>query len=90
MGGAGDRYMEFWNNVFMDSDRGEDGTYTPLAFQSVDTGMGMERITMILQGKISAYETDIFQPIIQAAARLARADWNHPEQRVHLQVIADH
>ena len=90
MGGAGDRYMEFWNNVFMDSDRGEDGAYTPLAFQSVDTGMGMERITMILQGKISAYETDIFQPIIQAAARLARADWNHPEQRVHLQVIADH
>ena len=90
MGGAGDRYMEFWNNVFMESDRSEDGTYTPLAFQSVDTGMGMERITMILQDKVSAYETDIFQPIIQAAARLSKADWNHPEQRIHLQVIADH
>jgi alanyl-tRNA synthetase len=90
MGGPGDRYMEFWNNVFMDSDRSEDGTYTPLAFQSVDTGMGMERITMILQGKVSAYDTDIFQPIIQAAVRLSGADWSNPEQRVHLQVMADH
>jgi alanyl-tRNA synthetase len=90
MGGPGDRYMEFWNNVFMDSDRAEDGTYTPLAFQSVDTGMGMERITMILQGKVSAYETDLFQPIIREAIKLSKADWSNPEQRVHLQVIADH
>jgi alanyl-tRNA synthetase len=90
MGGPGDRYMEFWNNVFMDSDRAEDGSYTPLAFQSVDTGMGMERITMILQGKVSAYDTDIFQPIIQAAIRLSKADWSNPEHRVHLQVMADH
>jgi alanyl-tRNA synthetase len=90
MGGPGDRYMEFWNNVFMDSDRAEDGTYTPLAFQSVDTGMGMERITMILQGKVSAYDTDLFQPIIREAIKLSKADWSNPEQRVHLQVIADH
>ena len=90
MGGPGDRYMEFWNNVFMDSDRAEDGSYAPLAFQSVDTGMGMERITMILQGKVSAYDTDIFRPIIEGAARLAKADGSNPEQRVHLQVMADH
>ncbi len=90
MGGPGDRYLEFWNNVFMESDRGDDGSYSPLAFQSVDTGMGLERITMILQGKLSVYETDVFQPIIQAAAKLSGADWQNPEQRVHLQVIADH
>jgi alanyl-tRNA synthetase len=52
--------------------------------------MGMERITMILQGKVSAYETDLFQPIIREAIKLSKADWSNPEQRVHLQVIADH
>jgi alanyl-tRNA synthetase len=90
VGGASDRFLEFWNNVFMQYERSEDGTLTPLAMQSVDTGMGMERITMILQGKTSAYETDLFQPIIQHVAKLAKADFGHPEQRIHLQVIADH
>ena len=90
MGGPGDRYMEFWNNVFMESNRFEDGSLVPLPMQSVDTGMGMERITMILQGKVSAYETDLFQPIIRRAMDLAGADWSDPRQRVDLQVIADH
>lgn len=90
MGGEGDRYLEFWNNVFMEFDRSEDGTLTPLAMQSVDTGMGMERITMILQGKISAFETDLFQPLIREAAGLSGADYQHAEQRIDLQVIADH
>jgi len=90
MGGEGDRYLEFWNNVFMEFDRAEDGSVTPLAMQSVDTGMGMERITMILQGKISAFGTDLFQPLIQEVAGLAGADYGHPEQRIDLQVIADH
>ncbi|MCB9540545.1 MAG: alanine--tRNA ligase [Myxococcales bacterium] len=90
MGGEGDRYMEFWNNVFMDSNRSADGSMTPLALQSVDTGMGMERITLILQGKLSVYETDLFQPIIRETMRRTGADWNDPERRVDLQVIADH
>ena len=90
MGGEGDRYMEFWNNVFMDSNRADDGSTTPLAFQSVDTGMGMERITMILQGKVTAYETDLFRPIIQAAAGMAGADYADPSKRIDLQVVADH
>ncbi|MEZ4474353.1 MAG: alanine--tRNA ligase [bacterium] len=90
MGGEGDRYMEFWNNVFMESNRAEDGSVTPLPMQSVDTGMGMERITMILQGKVSAYETDLFQPIIRRTLAEAGADWSDPRQRVDLQVIADH
>ena len=90
MGGEGDRYMEFWNNVFMAFDRKADGSTQPLALQSVDTGMGMERVTMILQGKVSAYETDLFQPIIREAAKLSGADWNDAERRIDLQVVADH
>ncbi|MCB9528795.1 MAG: alanine--tRNA ligase [Myxococcales bacterium] len=90
MGGQGDRFMEFWNNVFMQNNRHEDGTMEPLAQHGVDTGMGMERITMILQGKVSAYETDLFQPIIQRVIELSGADWRDPVRRVDLQVIADH
>lgn len=90
MGGEGDRYMEFWNNVFMESNRFEDGATEPLPMQSVDTGMGLERIALILQGKVSVYETDLFQPIIQRIAKLTGADWNNAEQRIDMQVIADH
>ncbi|MEE2788273.1 MAG: alanine--tRNA ligase [Myxococcota bacterium] len=90
MGGEGDRYLEFWNNVFMEFDRSEDGTLTPLKLQSVDTGMGLERITMILQGKLTAYETDLFQPLIKSTMALSGADWSDPERRIDLQVIADH
>jgi alanyl-tRNA synthetase len=90
MGGEGDRFMEFWNVVFMENDRGEDGTLTPLEFQSVDTGMGMERITMIKQGVIGAYATDIFQPILERTAELAGVRVDDPDARVHLQVVADH
>ena len=90
MGGEGDRYMEFWNNVFMESNRDEDGNTTPLPMQSVDTGMGLERAALILQNKLSVYETDLFQPIIQRAIQLTGADWNNAQQRIDLQVIADH
>ncbi len=90
MGGEGDRYMEFWNNVFMDSDRAEDGSTSPLAFQSVDTGMGMERVTMLLQGKLTVYDTDIFQPIIAATAGMSGADRTDAARRIDLQVVADH
>ncbi len=90
MGGEGDRYLEFWNNVFMQYDRQEDGSLIPLPALSVDTGMGMERITMILQDKISVYETDIFQDMIQQIAKMSKSDWHDPQQRIDLQVIADH
>ncbi|MGK0359718.1 MAG: alanyl-tRNA synthetase [Bradymonadia bacterium] len=90
MGGEGDRYMEFWNNVLMESMRDEDGNTTPLPMQSVDTGMGLERMALILQNKLSVYETDLFQPIIQRAIKLTGADWNNAQQRIDLQVIADH
>jgi len=90
MGGEGDRYMEFWNNVFMQYNRDAEGELTPLPALSVDTGMGLERIVMILQGKTSVFETDLFQPIIQFTAKQVNARWEDPEQRVDLQVIADH
>ncbi|HYV85330.1 MAG TPA: alanine--tRNA ligase [Patescibacteria group bacterium] len=90
------RFMEIWNLVFMQFDRGADGVLHPLAKTGVDTGMGLERITAVLQGVESNYQTDLFAPIVAAAARLAgEAGAGRPEgaddgRRVALQVIADH
>ncbi len=85
------RYLEVWNLVFMESDRAADGTLTPLPFRSVDTGMGLERITSVVQGVDSNYRTDLFEPII---ARLAAFIGHNPEtvesERFSYQVVADH
>lgn len=83
----GDRYIEVWNLVFMQYDRAADGTLTPLPKPSVDTGMGLERISAVMQGVHSNYEIDLFQKLLKAAARLAgTADLNQSS----LRVIADH
>ncbi|MFN3310136.1 MAG: alanine--tRNA ligase [Thermomonas sp.] len=83
----GDRYIEIWNNVFMQFDRAADGTLTPLPAPCVDTGMGLERITAILQGVHSNYEIDLFQALIKRAAELTgTADLENKS----LRVIADH
>jgi alanyl-tRNA synthetase len=83
----GDRYIEIWNLVFMQYDRAADGTLTPLPKPSVDTGMGLERISAVMQGVHNNYDTDLFQPIIKSAAKLAHVkDYTH----VSLRVIADH
>ncbi|MBN8263240.1 MAG: alanine--tRNA ligase [Xanthomonadales bacterium] len=83
----GDRWIEIWNNVFMQFDRAADGTLTPLPAPCVDTGMGLERITAILQGVHSNYEIDLFQALIKRAAELTgTADLENKS----LRVIADH
>ncbi len=83
----GDRYIEIWNLVFMQYNRDQSGRLTPLPKPSVDTGMGLERLAAILQGVHNNYEIDLFQAIIQAAARLAGCD---DLQHKSLRVIADH
>src|SRR5688500_8566442 len=83
----GDRYIEVWNLVFMQFNRDEQGVLHPLPKPSVDTGMGLERIAAVLQGKHSNYEIDLFQDLIKAAARETRQkDVKNPS----LNVIADH
>ncbi|HWI41880.1 MAG TPA: alanine--tRNA ligase, partial [Verrucomicrobiae bacterium] len=86
-----DRYMEIWNNVFMQFDRSADGTLTPLPKPSVDTGMGLERISCVLQGVTTNYDTDLLQEIIRFVARLAGKSYGADRKDdVSLRVIADH
>ena len=83
----GDRYVEIWNLVFMQFDRGADGTLKPLPRPSVDTGMGLERITAVMQGVHSNYDIDLFKNLIRAAGRLAGTSVLTSSS---LRVIADH
>ncbi|MES2841164.1 MAG: alanine--tRNA ligase [Pseudomonadota bacterium] len=83
----GDRFIEIWNNVFMQFNMAEDGSVTPLPAPCVDTGMGLERLAAILQHVHSNYEIDIFDVLIKAAGReTGTADLSNPS----LKVIADH
>ena len=83
----GDRFIEIWNNVFMQFNMAEDGSVTPLPAPCVDTGMGLERLAAILQHVHSNYEIDIFDALINAAGReTGTADLSNPS----LKVIADH
>jgi alanyl-tRNA synthetase len=91
------RYVEIWNLVFMQFDRDNTGTLNPLPKPSIDTGMGLERVAAALQGKISNYDTDLFTPLLEAAARLIGIDLNKElaaEKRsssaASLRVVADH
>lgn len=83
----GDRYIEIWNNVFMQFNRTPDGVMHPLPAPSVDTGMGLERISAVLQHVHSNYEIDLFQHIINAAIDVTGTKEGHSKS---LRVIADH
>ncbi len=83
----GDRYVEIWNMVFMQYDRLSTGELISLPAQSVDTGMGLERLTAILQGVHNNFDTDLFQPIIKHVAKLANSC---QYDNISMRVIADH
>ena len=86
-----DRYLEFWNLVFMQFDRSADGTMKPLDAPCIDTGAGLERLAAILQGVDSNYRSDLFVPLIEAVATRARRTYGEDSASdVALQVIADH
>jgi alanyl-tRNA synthetase len=86
-----DRWLEIWNLVFMQFNRDASGTMTPLPRPSIDTGMGLERIAAVLQGKASNFDTDLLHPLIDRAATLAgRPYGRNAEDDVSLRVIADH
>jgi alanyl-tRNA synthetase len=86
----GDRFVEIWNLVFMQFEQHEDGSRTPLPRPSIDTGMGLERIGAVLQGKHDNYDTDLMRALIEASAAATGTDPDAPGARVHHRVIADH
>ena len=85
-----DRYVELWNLVFMQYYHHLDGTRTPLPAPSVDTGMGFERLVRILQDVNTAYETDLFTPIIAAVERVSGKSYDSPDDTYAIRVVAEH
>ena len=86
-----DRWLEIWNLVFMQFNRDASGKMTPLPKPSIDTGMGLERVAAVMQGKGSSYETDLFRPLITHVERLSgKRDGANAEDDVSMRVIADH
>jgi len=88
---CGGRYVEIWNLVFMQFNRDSEGVMTPLPRPSIDTGMGLERIAAVMQGKLSNYETDLIRPIVDYAAELANVVYGEdPRVDSALRIAADH
>jgi len=88
---AGGRFVEIWNLVFMQFDRDLSGMMTPLPRPSIDTGMGLERLAAVLQGKLSNYDTDLIRPVIDKAGELFRKSYGEDERTdVVLRINADH
>lgn len=84
-------WVEVWNNVFMEYNKNADGTFTPLTRKNVDTGMGLERILMALQGKNVVYDIDLFQPIIGTIETITGETYGVGQQSTEsMRVIADH
>jgi alanyl-tRNA synthetase len=87
----GERFVEIWNLVFMQYDRDSSGTMTPLPMPVIDTGMGLERMAAVLQGKLSNYETDLLLPVIERAAELCRKTYGDDARAdTALRINADH
>lgn len=89
--GEGDRVIEIWNLVFMQFNRDSAGTLNPLPKPSIDTGMGLERLTAVAQGRLSNYDSDLFAPLLAAIGRRAGSEYGAMEQADRsMRVIADH
>ncbi len=85
------KYFEIWNDVFMQYNKQEDGSYIPLDAPCVDTGMGIERTATMLQGKKSVYQTELFQPIIAALEELTGLTYGESEEKdISIRIISDH
>jgi alanyl-tRNA synthetase len=85
------RWVEVWNLVFMQYNRDAGGTMNPLPSPSIDTGMGFERITTVLQQKTSTYDTDLFKPLLDEAGQIANTEYGaDPNDDVSMRIIADH
>ena len=89
LGGDGDRFLEIWNLVFMQYERDKEGNLTPLPKPSIDTGMGLERVVAVKEGKRSNYDTEFFMPIIRAVEELVGRPYAY-ESGASYRVIADH
>lgn len=89
MGGDGDRFLEIWNLVFMQFERSKDGTMTPLPKPSIDTGMGLERVTAIKEGKFSNYDSSLFMPLIDEVAKISNLKYEY-DSGASFRVISDH
>ena len=85
-----DRYLEFWNLVFQQYDRDAGGELHPLPKKCIDTGMGFERTCMIIAGKTSIFDTDLYQDVIAVLPAEGRSALDAPERAVHKRIIADH
>jgi len=92
--GAGcscDRYIEVWNHVFTQFDKQAGGVYAPLPKKNIDTGMGLERLTFIVEGKESPFDTTLFRPVITAASELLRAKYDASgDKAANFRIISDH
>jgi alanyl-tRNA synthetase len=90
-GTGGNAEIEIWNNVFMEFDRSADGTLRPLPAPSIDTGMGLDRITAVLQGKDSNYDTDLFMPLLRRISEITRVQYGAAGSTdISMRVVADH
>ncbi len=91
MGGDGDRFLEIWNLVFMQYERDDSGTLHPLPKPSIDTGMGLERVVAIKEGKLNNYHSSLFMPYIEAIEKLVGKKYDYNDkQSASFRVIADH
>ena len=86
-----DLWVEIWNDVFMQYNKGEDEKYYPLKQKNVDTGMGLERMVMVMQGKDNVYETDLFQPlVVKIKSQISNLKSFDREKEKSIRIIADH